>query len=122
MVSKLYFIILLVFYRIVIVHCTMCGDVTSPDGPNSCKGLELKKDDTHCCYFRRKYHDRYGHGEDFATCGGGIGSELIKAMADMKEIKIDLGYIIEEWDCQCFENSNYISLSILSILLLFLLL
>ena len=120
MVSKLYFIILLLFLSY--CNCTMCGDVTSPDGPNSCKGLELKKEDTHCCYLRRKYHDKYGNSENFATCVGGIGSEWIKIMADMKEIKIELGFIIEEWDCQCFENSNYVSISILSIFLLFLLL
>ena len=40
----------------------------------------------------------------------------------MKELKIELGFTIEEWDCQCFENSNYITISILSIILLLLLL
>ena len=43
-------------------------------------------------------------------------------MDDMKKMKIDMGFTIEEWDCQCFKNSNYITISILSIILLFLLL
>ena len=100
----------------------MCGDIKSPSSPDACKVLELKDEFTHCCFLRRKYHDKYGNSEDFRTCVSGVGLEWIKTMEDMKKIKIELGFIIEEWDCQCFENSNYITISILSIILLFLLL
>ena len=120
MASKLYFTVLLAYLSY--CNCLMCDEVTGPDGPNSCKGLELKKEDTHCCYLRKKYHDKHGIIENVATCIGGIGSKVIKIMDELKQNAIEMGWIIDKWDCQCFENSNYITISILSILLFFLLL
>ena len=120
MASKLYFTVLLAYLSY--CNCLMCDEVTGPDGPNSCKGLELKKEDTHCCYLRKKYHYKYGIIENVAKCVGGIGSKWIKIMDELKQNAIEMGWIIDEWDCQCFENSNYITISILSILLFFLLL
>ena len=120
--EKLYFTFLLIFFSY--SNCTKCDDVTNPQGPNDCKGLELSGEYDHCCYLRRKYNyqKKPGLGEDFSTCVGGKGLEWVTIMDDMKKMKIDMGFTIEEWDCQCFKNSNYISISILSIILLFLLL
>ena len=119
--AKLFLLFCSIFF-ISYCNCTMCDDVTSPNDANSCKGLQISEGYTHCCYLRRKYHSSYGNGENFRTCVQGVGLEWIKMMDDMKELKISLGFIIDEWDCQCFENSNYLIISILSIILLFLLL
>ena len=114
--SQLYLTVLLIIFSYCI--CINCKDVTNPSGPGSCKGLELSEGSTQCCYLRRKYHSVLRPIEDYRAClENNAEIDWKKFMDDLRKVVISAGGIIDEWDCQCFDHSNYITISLLSLLL-----
>ena len=105
--------VLLVLTLIAQCLSTKCGDVTQPSKAEDCNNSELDSGEYRCCFIE---YELKGFGE-MKACGA-VTKEQYDDIDDYIDKNEDLlGDTVEDFSIDC--GSNYIVISILSLILLF---